>query len=89
MNIPEDAILKISPKKEIEQTAQLEAMMSFKKAETNHSGTESVYLYPEYVKNKSDLFYFAMIYGKTLGELQHGLRKVPKQVEQMFASENN
>lgn len=89
MPLPEDAVLKISPKYEVAEAAQMEAMMTFMKQETNHPAIEQVYLYPEYVKDKSDLFYFAMIFGQTLAELKHGLKEVPEKVKQMFASQNN
>lgn len=89
MQLPEEAVLKINVKYEVAEAAQLEAMMTFMKQETNHPAVEKVYLYPEYVKDQSDLFYFAMIFGQTLVELKHGLKEVPEKVKQMFASHNN
>lgn len=85
----EDQILKINPRKEIEQAASLEAMMTYLKTEANHPGVEAVWLYPDIVKDKSDLFYFAMIYGMTLSALNEKRREVPPEVRKMFESGNN
>lgn len=65
--------------------ARLEAMMTFKKREIGDRHSEVLYLEPRVVKSKEQTFNFGRIFGTTLRELEAGLRKVPREIEEMFS----
>jgi hypothetical protein len=85
--LPDESVLMINPRKAIEQAARLEAMMTFKKRQLRRTSMDAVYLYPDIIKNKSDLFYFAMTYGVIIHELEAGNLKVDSRVEEIFRNE--
>lgn len=86
--LPEGTILQLIENKEIEQCARLEAEMTFMKSKNSESTAAAIYMYPEIIRTKEDMFLFAMSFGRYLAELNHNLRKISPQVIQMFASRN-
>lgn len=86
--LPEGSVLRLIENKEIEQCARLEAEMTFVKSRMREASAEAIYMYPEIIKTKEDLFLFAMTFGRHLTELGHNLRKVSPQVMDIFNSRN-
>lgn len=90
VKIPDNMILKLKEDKEISTAARLEAEMTYMKIrEPNPQNTEVIYMYPDLVRTKEDLFLFAMTYGMHLNGLNEGLRKVNPEVEKIFTAKNN
>jgi hypothetical protein len=88
--IPENMILRLKEDKEISMAASLEAEMTYMKSQLpDKKNSEVVYMYPDLVHTKEDLFLFAMTFGMHLNALQEGTRQVNPEVKKMFESKNN
>ena len=64
--------------------ARLEAMMTYKQRQLSLPHSELVYLEPRVVKSREQTFNFGRIFGATLRELEAGIRKLPREIEEMF-----
>lgn len=69
----------------VSAAARLEAMMTFKKRAIKDENSEILYLEKRIVKTKEQTFNFGRIFGITLKELEAGLRKLPREIEEMFS----
>jgi hypothetical protein len=69
----------------IAAAARLEAMMTFKKREIGHPHADLLYMEPRVVKSKEQTFNFGRIFGSTLRDLEAGLLKVPREIEEIFS----
>ena len=68
----------------IAAAARLEAMMTYKQRQIGDHDADYVYLEYRVVKSKEHTFNFGRIFGATLCELEAGIRKLPREIEEMF-----
>ena len=65
--------------------ARLEAMMIFKSRQLQLPDADLVFLQPRVVRSKEQTFNFGRIFEITIGELESGKRKMPREIEDMFS----
>lgn len=85
INAPAHLFMKIEENEKVAICARLEAEMTFiKKHRKKDEAAKYVHIYPEEVRTREDMFYFAMTFGAWLNELESGKRKVSPQVMDLF-----
>jgi hypothetical protein len=64
--------------------ARLEAMMTYMQRQIGDRDADFLYLEHRIAKSKEQTFNFGRIFGATLRELEAGIRKLPREIEEMF-----
>lgn len=77
MPILETEVFERKPKQEIRIIAEMEAFKRYHFAQLYDSEIERYDLPSHGLCDKSDLFHFGLIFGKTLAELENGISQIP------------
>ena len=82
--IPNEMILHIPDDEQVATAGRLEAEMTYMKTKLEKELANAVYMYPDIVKTREQLFLFAFCYGRHYEQLMSGSRRVSPQVEGIF-----